>query len=469
MSKIQFAIFSLGLLGGGCTLAPKYERPVAPVPAAWSSAATAAAAHAPVHGTEEAPGWRDFFGDPRLQRLIELALTNNRDLLIAALRVEQTRAQFRIQRSELFPGVQGEGSLNRQKFSGAATTFNGGNIITTYSLSVGASYEVDLFGRVRSLKQAALDRYLATEEARKSVQLALVSEVASEYLTQLRLREAKAVAQQTLETVQASRDLIQRRFAVGAASELELRTAEGQVQSVRVNAAGFLQLLAESENALAVLIGGPVPNDLPAGQPFREQRLLTQTPGEIPSDVLQRRPDILAAEHALQAAQGDIGAARAAFFPRILLTGSAGTASASLGDLFSGPSATWSFSPQIIVPIFDVGGTRARLAATKIAGQIELATYEKAIQNAFREVANALAVRSILEVKLQAQDALLRALQSRFELTEARYRQGVDSYVEVLLAQQELSAAQQNVLQYQVARLLNDIALFRALGGGWKS
>ncbi len=469
MSKIQLAIFSLGLLVGGCTLAPKYKRPVAPVPAAWSSAATAAAAHTPVHGTDEAPGWRDFFGDPRLQRLIELALTNNRDLRIAALRVEQTRAQFRIQRSELFPGVQGEGSLNRQKFSGAATTFNGGNIITTYSLSVGASYELDLFGRVRSLKQAALDRYLATEEARKSAQMALVSEVASEYLTQLRLREAKAVAQQTLETVQASRDLIQSRFAVGAASELELRTAEGQVQSVRVNAAGFLQLLAESENALAVLIGGPVPNDLPAGQPFREQRLLTQTPGEIPSNVLQRRPDILAAEHTLQAAQGDIGAARAAFFPRILLTGSAGTASASLGDLFSGPSATWSFSPQIIVPIFDVGGTRARLAATKIGGQIELATYEKAIQNAFREVANALAVRVILEVKLQAQDALLRALQSRFELTEARYRQGVDSYVEVLLAQQELYAAQQNVLQYQVARLLNDIALFRALGGGWKS
>jgi multidrug efflux system outer membrane protein len=218
-----------------------------------------------------------------------------------------------------------------------------------------------------------------------------------------------------------------------------------------------------------VLVGQPLPNDLPSGKPFREQRLLTDLPLEIPSEVLTRRPDILAAEHNLQAANADIGAARAAFFPRILLTGSAGTASAKLSDLFTGPSATWSFSPQITVPIFDVGGTRSRLDVSKIGKRIEIATYEKAIQTAFREVADALAARSILDEKLRAQELLLSAQQKRFDLTNARYQQGVDSYVDVLLAQQDLYAAQQNLVQFQAARLLNAVALYRSLGGGWKS
>ena len=464
MSKIYLAVIALGAVFSGCTLAPKYERPVAPVTEAWPKGARAILA---TNAVAEPSGWREFFSDPRLQQLIGIALENNRDLRIAALRVEEMRAQFRIQRAALFPTIQGDAGMSRQKVSGVATTFNTGGIITTYSANVGAAYEVDLFGRVRSLKKAALEKYLATEEARKSAQMALVSEVASEYLTQLRLREAKAIANQTLETVQSSHRLIQRRFEAGAASELELRTAEGQVQAVRVNAASFLQLLAESENALVVLIGQPLPDDLVAGQPFREQQLLTRLPREIPSEVLQRRPDILAAEHVLQAANADIGAARAAFYPRILLTGSGGTASAKLSDLFTGPSATWSFSPQITIPIFSMGGTQARLEGSKVARRIEVANYEKAIQNAFREVANALSVRSILEEKLTAQETLLKSQQKRFELTDARYRQGVDSYVEVLLAQQDLYAAQQNLLQFQMARLLNDVALFRSLGGGW--
>jgi multidrug efflux system outer membrane protein len=413
--------------------------------------------------------WRDFFDDPRLQQLIGLALENNRDLRIAALRVEQARAQYRIQRAELFPGAQGDASVVRQKFSDAVTAFNGGAILTTYTVEVGAAYEVDLFGRVRSLKREALEKYFATDEARKSVQIALVSEVATEYLTQLRLREAKAIAQQTLEAVQSSYNLIQRRFEAGAASELDLSTAEGQVQTVRVNAANYLQLLAESENALVLLVGQPLPNNLPSGKPFQQQHLLTDLPVEVPSEVLQRRPDILAAENTLKAANADIGAARAAFFPRILLTGSAGTASAKLSDLFTGPSATWSFSPQITIPLFDVGGTRAKLEVSKISKRIEIANYEKAIQTAFREVADALAARSILDEKLKAQELLLNALQKRFDLTNARYRQGVDSYLDVLLAQQDLYAAQQNLLQFQAARLLNTVALYRSLGGGWKS
>ena len=466
MNQHCLYILGAGMLLGGCTMMPKYDRPLAPVSSTWPNGPT----QSNVTNTA-APDiyWRDFFEDPRLQSLISLALENNRDLRIAALRVEQSRAQYRIQRAELFPGVQGDASVVRQRFSGAVTEFNGGSVLTTYSLDVGAAYEVDLFGRVRSLKQEALEKYFATEEALKSVQIALVSQVAAEYLTHLRLLEAKAIADQTLEAVQSSYNLIKRRFEVGAASELDLRTAEGQVQTVRVNAADFLQLLAESENALVLLVGQPLPNNLPTGKPFQQQHLLTDLPVGIPSEVLQRRPDILAAEHTLKAANADIGAARAAFFPRILLTGSAGTASAKLTDLFSGPSATWSYSPQLTTPVFDVGGNRAKLEVSKVSKKIEIANYEKAIQTAFREVADALAVRSILDEKLKAQERLLSARQKRFDITHARYRQGVDSYLDVLLAQQDLYAAEQNLLQFQAARLLNAITLYRSLGGGWKS
>jgi multidrug efflux system outer membrane protein len=466
MNRISFLL--VALLGplAGCTLMPKYERPAAPVSQSWPSNTTPSTA---TTTTAADIDWRQFFDDPRLQKLIALALENNRDLRIAALRVEQTRAQYRIQRADLFPGIQGEASYTRQKFSGAATTFGGGSIFTTYSLDVSAAYEVDLFGRVRSLKTEALEKYFSTEEARKSAQIALVAEVAAEYLTQLRLREAKAVANQTLLAVQSSYDLIKHKFDAGAASELDLRTAEGQVQTVRVNAAAFLQLLAESENALVLLVGQPLPADLPAGKPFQQQELLEDLPAGIPSEMLQRRPDILAAEHTLKAANADIGAARAAFFPRILLTGAAGTASAKLTDLFTGPSATWNFAPQLTVPIFELGSTRGKLAVSKISREIEIANYEKAIQTAFREVADALAIRGILDEKLKAQVLLMNAAQKRFDLTTARYHQGVDSYVDVLLAQQDLYAARQNLLAFQAARLLNAVTLYRSLGGGWKS
>lgn len=456
---------TLATLLSGCTLMPEYERPAAPVSGTWPAvSSTANSTNAAASDID----WREFFDDPRLQRLIEIALEKNRDLRIAALRVEEVRAQYRIQRAALFPGVEGHANYSRQRYSGAVTAFSGGTTLTTYSLDVGAAYEVDLFGRVRSLKTEALEKYFASDEARRSVQIALISEVAREYLTQLRLLQAKAIANQTLKVVQASYDLIKHRFDVGAASDLELQTAAGQVQAVRVNSADFLQMLAQSENALAVLIGQPLPPDLPAGKPFQEQRLLLALPPGVPSEVLQRRPDILAAEHTLQAANANIGAARAAFFPRILLTGSAGTASAKLTDLFTGPSLTWNFSPQVTVPIFDLGGTRGRLAVSKLEKQIQIANYEKAIQIAFNEVADALASRAILDEKIHAQELLLDSQQKRFDLTTARYQQGVDDYVDVLLAQRDLYAAQQNLVQFQAARLLNAIGLYRSLGGGWK-
>jgi outer membrane protein, multidrug efflux system len=467
MNKWCSSALSMAFVFGGCTLVPDYKRPVAPVSTNWSVNATLGTGTNTVAAADL--GWHQFFDDPRLQRLIEIALKNNRDLRLAALRVEQTRAQYRIQRAELYPGVEGHADYTRQRFSGAVTTFGGGSIFTTWNLDVGASYELDLFGRIRSLKREALEKYLSTEEARKSAQISLVAEVATEYLTQLRLREAKAVANQTLAAVKSSYDLIKQKFDVGAASELDLQTAAGQVQTVRVNSAAFLQQLAESENALAILIGQPLPNDLPPGVAFQKQQLLEDLPPGVPSEMLQRRPDILAAEHTLKAANADIGAARAAFFPRIILTGSGGTASAKLTDLFTGPSAIWTFAPQISVPIFDLGNTRGKLAVSKIGREIEINNYEKTIQNAFRDVANALATRSILDEKLKAQELLVNAEQKRFDLTTARYNQGVDSYVDVLLAQQDLYAAQQNLLAFQAARLINAITLYRSLGGGWNS
>lgn len=452
------------LIMAGCTMAPKYERPVAPVANTWpleqnqTNGLTAA----------DLP-WNLFFDDPRLQQLLALSLENNRDLRAAALRVEETRAQYRIQRAELFPALDLGVSAVRQRTPSTISITGDARTSTTYDVSVDAAFELDLFGRIRSLKEEALQRFFASEENRKTVQIALISEVATQYLTILQLEEARRLAAQTLEAVRTSFNLNERSFQVGVASELDLRTAEAQVEAAQVNLSTFAQLLSQAQNALVLLIGQPVPNDLPPGRPLLEQRLLNDIPVGLPSDLLQRRPDILAAEHILQAANANIGAARAAFFPRLLLTGAGGTMSASLSDLFTGPSAAWNFAPQISVPIFQGGRNRANLDAAQIRKQIEIANYERSIQVAFREVADALAVRAFVDDKLAAQERLVQAQQRRFDLTNARYRQGVANYVEVLLAQQDLYAAQQNLLQFQAARLINVVTLYRTLGGGWRS
>jgi len=400
-----FALFSaVAVLFAGCTLMPQYERPAAPVSEAWpdNQSATNRVNPAEIH-------WRDFFDDPQLQALIGLSLTNNRDLRIAALRVEQSRAQYRIQRSALFPLIDAGAAGVRQHTPRTVSITGQDFTTTTYDVNVGASYELDLFGRVRSLKREALERYLALEETRKSAQIALISEVAAQYLTFLQLSDGRALTEQTLAAVESSFNLNKSSFEAGVASELDLRTAEAQVQTARVNVSTFDQLLSQTENALVLLIGQPMPRDLPPGRPLSEQRLLTDLPAGLPSELLQRRPDILASEHILKSANANIGAARAAFFPRILLTGSAGTASARLSDLFTGPSAAWSFSPQITVPIFEGGRNRANLDVAQISKQIEIASYERAIQAAFREVSDALAVRAFVEAKLSAQGLLVQA------------------------------------------------------------
>ena len=462
-------ILGFALLSG-CTLAPRYERPAAPVSKAWPTSAMGSVATARAGATSPSAadlGWRDFFADPRLQQLVDLSLTNNRDLRVALLNVERSRAQYRIQRSDMFPSVDAMGSGARQRSPADLSPTGQALTASQYSVGLGVTaFELDLFGRVRSLTQQALEQYLATEEARRSAQLALVAAVATQYLTERAYDEQLVLARQTYETVQASLELTRRRFEQGSANELDVRTAEAQVQTARSNVASYVQLRAQAENALVVLVGQPLPAVLPAPRSLEAQALVAELPSGLPSDLLQRRPDIRQAEHTLRSANANIGASRAAFFPSISLTASGGTSSAELSGLFKNASGTWLFSPQINLPIFSGGRNRANLDVANVTKQIEVANYEKAIQIAFREVADALAARSTLDEQIAAQAARVAAEQKRFALTELRYRTGVDNYLVVLLAQQDLYSAQQTLIQSQLSRLSNYIALYKALGGG---
>jgi outer membrane protein, multidrug efflux system len=466
-----FCIFVAGSAAlVGCTMAPKYERPAVPVATTWPSGPAYDSAASPKERATPAAdiGWREFFGDPRLTRLVDLALTNNRDLRVAVLNVELARTQYRIQRSALFPTIDANAGGSRQRIpagvSGLVRPLN----ITEYHINASVtSWELDLFGRIRSLKDEALNRYFGTDQARRSVQIALIAEVAVQYLTERALDRELAVARETLKAVESSYDLNRRSFENGIISELDLRTAEAQVQTAKVNIAALTQASAQAENALVLLVGNPLPADLPKPIPLEAQQLMANIPAGLPSDLLQRRPDILAAEFQLRAANANIGAARAAFFPRILLTGAAGTASVRLEDLFAGSQNAWSFGPQITVPIFDAGNRRADLDAAKVTRRIEVANYERAIQAAFRDVADALAARAMLEEQITDRQTLTKAEERRYELAQMRYRNGVDSYLNVLSAQQDLYNAQQGLIQARAARLANLVALYKALGGGW--
>jgi multidrug efflux system outer membrane protein len=461
MSKKILSIVTL-LSFTGCTLMPGYHRPASPVSSMYRTISKEDASKSVQAAVDI--GWREFFSEPRLQRLIEIALNNNRDLRVAALNVDLLRAQYRIGIAYLIPTISGTGSGTRQR-----DVLPDGEASTTgkYSLRVGVSaYELDLFGRVRSLKKQALEQYLASEEARRSVQISLVAQVAIQYLTERALAEQLIETKETLKSLEQYYQLIKSSYDVGSTSELDLRSSEAQVQTARVNVSNYERQHAQAENALALLLGQPIPDDLPSPQPFGSQTILTDIAEGVPSELLQRRPDILEAEHQLKAANANIGAARATFFPKITLTGSGGIASVSLADLFSGASV-WSFAPQISIPIFGGGAKEATLDAAGISKSIEIAQYEKAIQTAFREVSDALIGRTTLDEQVDAQQALVKAQQQRYDLADVRYRNGVDSYLTVLTAQQELYNAQQNLIQTQFSRLSNLITLYKALGGGW--
>jgi len=467
MKRISlYIVCAIVLLAGGCTMAPKYKRPAAPVPNQWpiGAAYKEMKADAAAPTMQDLP-WQKFFTDERLQKIIQTALKNNRDLRLAALNVEKSRALYGIQRAELFPTANavGYGTKGRVpadlSYTGQETTAQ------QYSVNFGVTaWEIDFFGRIRSLKDRALEEYFATDQARRSAQILMVSAVANAYLTLAADRESLKLTTSTLEAQEHAYKLIRRRHEVGIASELDLRRAQSQVDTARGDVARYTQLIALEENALQLIVGSPIPPELLPPALGKISPLRDISPG-LSSELLLGRPDIMAAEHRLKAANASIGAARAAFFPRISLTTSFGTASADLSGLFRDGSSTWNFAPQIIMPIFD-----ARLWSlydlTKVEKEITIAQYEKAIQAAFRETADALAVQGTVNRQIEAHESLVNANAETYRLSSIRYAKGVDNYLSVLDAQRSLYGAQKGLINLHLFRLVNEVALYKALGGG---
>ena len=461
-----FLILGMIVFSGGCSLAPQYHQPEAPVPDGWpTGAAYRKAGDLPGAAAALQIPWREFFTDEKLQRVVATALDNNRDLRAAALNVQRARAIYGIQRAELYPTVDAAASGSKQRVP--ADLSASGQAVTReqYDVNLGViAWEIDFFGRIRSLEDRALEEYLATEQARRSARILIVSEVARAYLIMAANQENLKLAQTTFETQKNAYYLVKRRYEVGVAAELDLRRAQTQVDIARRDIALYTQLVAQDQNFLNLLAGSVVPEgNLPTALSSVAQPK-NISPG-MSSEVLLQRPDILLAEHRLRGANANIGAARAALFPRISLTTSVGTASSELSGLFDSGSRTWRFASQGILPIFDARLWSA-LDATKTEKEISLVQYEKAIQTAFREVADALAVRGTVEEQLAAQKSLVNATAETYRISETRYKKGVDSYLSVLDAQRSLYAAQRVLVALNLQKLINQVQLYAVLGGG---
>ena len=489
MKLLTLALIALTGLSA-CTLAPHYQRPQSPVPDRWPSDAPEAAA--PTQAVSPVPtlavsvdqiGWRDFFTDPRLQRLIEIALENNRNLRIAVLNVEASEAQFRVQRGNLFPAISATGSavVDRLPANGAqppggvggaggrASRPGDGATLRYYDAGIGfTSYELDLFGRQRSLTTTAFEQYLAQSETRRSTQISLVGEVATGYFAVLADSALVSLTRETLRAETESYELSRAMYERETTTLLSLRQAESVVDAARANLAQYQRQLAQDTHALTLLLGQEIPADRPLGMDLENQGLLAALPAGLPSDLLTHRPDILSAEHALRSANANIGAARAAFFPNIDLTGFGGTASNRLGDLFGGGTGTWTFAPTITLPLFAGGQNRANLDLAHTEKKIAVAQYELTIQTAFREVSDALSARGTYVEQRRAQEELVAADAESYQLAEMRFRSGVDSYLGTLDAQRSLYAAQQTLVAVRQAELANQVTLYKALGGGWE-
>ncbi|MFZ4524548.1 MAG: efflux transporter outer membrane subunit [Chlorobium sp.] len=451
-----------------CSLAPAYVRPKAPVTTEWPVASSAQESGEQPRTTDI--GWRSMFRSPKLQSLIEESLANNRDLRIATLNIEAARNTWRIQRSYLLPSMNASGSFTRQELSKSRSGTGTAEITSVYTAGIGTTaYELDLFGRVRSLSNRAINQYLATEEGRKAAQTSLVAEVANAYITCLADVELLRLTESTLRTRLDAYDLIKRSFDLGAKSRLDVAQSAMLVESARANRAQYQRRVEQDKNSLTLLVGKEIDPKLLEPQPLANVEMLDTLPMGIPSVVLLDRPDIRQAEYALKAENANIGAARASFFPSISLTGSAGFASASLSDLFvTGSSGVWSFAPQVTLPIFQGGRLRSNLKLAETNQDIAVARYEKAIQIAFREVADALVARTTSTEQLHAQRALVKESDQALTITKARYDHGVDSYFALLDAQRSLFEAQQNEILIHQQTLANMIDLYKALGGGWQ-
>ena len=455
----KLAPLSLAMVAmlAGCSMIPAYERPAAPVPTNYTAASVQTGA--------PLPSWRNYFSEPRLQQLIELALDHNRDLRIASLNVEQARAQFQVRRAAQYPAVGLAANASRAPASGS------GDLTNSFSVGLAVTaWELDFFGRVASLKEQALAQYLASEEGRNAAQVSLISAVANGWLTLLADEQLLELSRQTLATREESVRLTKLRLDSGAASELDYRQAESLTQAARATLAQQQRQRALDENALALLLGQPLPEDIRASL-SRGDLLAAPSmqaiPAGLPSDLLAQRPDIRQAEQQLVAANANIGAARAAFFPRIALTAQAGTASGELSGLFKNGSWGFTLAPSLLLPLFDAGANQANLDSAQVGRKLAVAQYEKSIQTAFREVSDALASQSTLTEQLDAQTKQAEAEAIRLNLADLRYKNGVASYLDLLDAQRSLFSTQQGVVQVRLGQLQNQVTLFKALGGGW--
>ncbi len=487
-SSLSLLALACALLAG-CNLAPRYQTPPLPVPdtvAPPLAQGTGAMAGVPLDDSGPMQ-WQDFVQEPRLRQLVGMALANNRDLRVAALAIERARAQYGITRADLLPTVNATGAASRSRTADDLTTPGRPNTTSQYSAALGmSSYEIDFFGRVRNLSDAALQEFFRVAENQRSVRLSLVAEVMNAWLLLDADARRLTLARETLRTRQRALDLTRRSFELGATSALALAQAQSSADTARVDLATFTSQLARDRNALALVVGAPVaeallPASVTAPQPGVDEtgdmpRLAAPTApaaallaiaADLPSSVLLRRPDLRAAEHQLRGSYASIGAARAAFFPAITLTASVGSASNALSGLFDGGNGTWTFAPQIRLPIFDAGRNQASLRVAEVARDTAVAQYEKAIQTAFREVADALSDRATLDERLAAQRSLVQASQRTLELSDARFRLGADNYLTVLDAQRSLYAAQQGEITLQLAEQLNRVTLYKALGGQW--
>ncbi|MDR3505027.1 MAG: efflux transporter outer membrane subunit [Acidocella sp.] len=472
MSIRRLAALGTALIGlAGCSFIPNYHRPALPVAAQYP------VADAGAKGPAAADlGWRDFFTDPALQQLIALSLQNNRDLRVSILNVQAAQAQYLSSRASLFPTLDATAGLDRTH-TPAGVSFSQGSAsaasdLREYSLGVGAvSWELDLFGNIRSKARAAQETYLSDVYARQSAQISLVAEVASAYLTWLADRESLTIAQNTAADQTASLKLVRMELQHGTATALDEAQAETTLDTANANVAAYTRLVAQDMDQLVLLVGTTLPPDLlgrmNAVAGLQVEPGLQSLPAGLPSDLLERRPDIMAAEHTLLAANANVGAARSAFFPQITITANGGTASSGLQHLFGAATGAWLFQPDITVPIFAGGQNLANLDYAKVEKRIEVANYEKAIQSAFHDVSDALNARDTYVSQVAAEQALVDADSRYYRLANMRFQAGIDTYLNVLVADNSLLSARLTLVNLQLAALQNSITLYKALGGGW--
>jgi outer membrane protein, multidrug efflux system len=459
--KSTLAILAVVL--GGCSMMPGYERPASPAPSVWPDSVKLKATTGPALAD-----WQHYFPDPRLQALIAAALDNNRDLRIATARVAEARAQYGIQRADRFPNVNVVGSRTAGLTPGSALGTTNDLHTQRFDVNLGlVSYELDFWGRVSSLSAFAKASYLSTEAAQQAFRLSLIADVANAYLSLLEMQERTRLADATVKARAESRELILRRREAGVANETDWLQAEGSYQAAVGELANLKQQQAAAENFLNLLLGKSMAEmkDLPPGRSLAEQGISSDLFAGLPAEVLLRRPDVLAAEQKLIAANANIGAARAAFFPRITLTGSAGTASGSLSGLFDSGNNAWSFQPAIVFPLFDAGRNSANLDVVNVRNVIAVAEYERTIQQAFREVADLLSARDRIAEQLAAIHANAEVQKQLLRLVEARYQAGIVSHLEVLDAQRQSNVTEQREVQVRRDWFGAATQLYKALGG----